>query len=84
MNGDFSVVKDLDRIDSGAFVPLNWKDQTLMLPVSFQEGVIGFSDGKWFLSYKDIDNGFYIDKPRFFIVIHMEILCSMNVHYLMI
>ena len=35
LNGDFSLVNDLEKIDQGAFVVLEWKDLSLMLPVSF-------------------------------------------------
>ena len=65
LNGDFAITKDLENIDKGAFVVLNWRDLNIMLPVSFKVGDISFSDKKWFWSYKDAKNGLRIDNPRF-------------------
>ena len=65
LNGDFSITKDLEKIDKGAFIVLNWKDNNLMLPVSFKVGDISFTDKKWFWSYQDKENGLRIDEPRF-------------------
>ena len=65
MNGDFSLVKDLSKIDKGSFVVLDWKDISLMLPVSFQEGEISFTDRKWLWSYQDNKNGLHEENPRF-------------------
>ncbi len=65
LNGDFALTNDLDEIDEGAFVILNWKDISLMLPVSFQVGEISFTDKKWLWSYKDPTNGLHKDNPRF-------------------
>ena len=64
LNGDFALVKDLDKIDEGSFVVLEWKDLSLMLPISFQASDISFTDKKWLWSYKDQTNGLHIDKPR--------------------
>ncbi len=46
LNGDFALVTDLEKIDPGAFVVLDWKDISLMLPFSFQKGEISFTDRK--------------------------------------
>ena len=65
LNGDFELVKDIERIDQGAFVTLSWKEINLMLPISFQAGEISFTDKKWLWSYKDEKNGLRMDNPRF-------------------
>ena len=65
LNGDFALTNDLEKVDQGAFVVLNWKDINLMLPVSFQSGEISFKDQKWLWSYKDKENGLHEDHPRF-------------------
>ncbi len=65
LNADFSVVTDLEKIDSGAFVILEWKEISLMLPVSFQKGEISFTDRKWLWSYQDNENGLHEENPRF-------------------
>ena len=64
LNGDFSLTNDLENIDKGAFVVLNWRDTNLMLPVSFKVGDISFTDKKWFWSYQEKKNGLRIDNPR--------------------
>ena len=65
LNGDFRVTNDLEQIDKGAFVVLNWRDLNLMLPVSFKVGDISFTDKKWLWSYQDKKNGLIMDNPRF-------------------
>ena len=65
LNGDFSVVSNLEQIDQGAFVVINWKKINLMLPVSFQSGEISFTDKKWLWSYQDNERGLHEDSPRF-------------------
>tara|TARA_B100001250_G_C19764528_1_gene774087 strand:+ start:1132 stop:1503 length:372 start_codon:yes stop_codon:yes gene_type:complete len=65
LNGDFELTNDLDNIDKGAFIVLNWRDINLMLPVSFKIGDISFTDKKWLWSYKDEKNGLRMDNPRF-------------------
>ena len=65
LNGDFALTNDLERIDKGAFIVLNWRDNNLMLPVSFKVGEISFTDKKWLWSYKDEKNGLRMDHPRF-------------------
>ena len=64
LNGDFALVNDLNKLDEGAFVVLDWKDISLMLPISFQSGEISFTDKKWLWSYQDNDKGLHIDTPR--------------------
>tara|TARA_Y100001968_G_scaffold268068_1_gene258274 strand:- start:841 stop:1212 length:372 start_codon:yes stop_codon:yes gene_type:complete len=63
LNGDFALTNDLENIDKGAFVVLNWRDLKLMLPVSFKVGDISFTDKKWFWSYQDEKNGLRMDNP---------------------
>ena len=65
LNGDFALTDDLDNIDKGAFIVLNWRDVNLMLPVSFKVGEISFTDKKWLWSYQDKKNGLRMDHPRF-------------------
>ena len=65
LNGDFAITYDLENIDKGAFIVLNWRDINLMLPVSFQVEEISFTDKKWLWSYQDKKNGLRMDKPRF-------------------
>ena len=65
LNGDFAITNDLENIDEGAFVVLNWRDTNLMLPVSFKVGEISFTDKKWLWSYKDEREGLRISEPRF-------------------
>ena len=65
LNGDFLITDDISNIDEGAFVVLNWRDISLMLPISFKVGDISFTDKKWLWSYKDEKNGLRMDEPRF-------------------
>ena len=65
LNGDFALTNDLENIDKGAFIVLNWRDRNLMLPISFKVGDISFTDKKWLWSYQDKKNGLRMDKPRF-------------------
>ena len=64
LNGDFARVIDLEQVDQGAFVVLDWKDISLMLPVSFQYGEISFTDRKWLWSYQDNEQGLHEETPR--------------------
>ena len=65
LNGDFALTNDLGNIDKGAFIVLNWRDISLMLPISFKAGNITFTDKKWLWSYQDEINGLRMDRPRF-------------------
>ncbi len=65
LNGDFALVDDLEEIDEGAFVVIDWQKIRLMLPVSFQKGEISFTDKKWLWSYQDNENGLHEENPRF-------------------
>ncbi len=65
LNGDFSVVTNLEEVDQGAFVVLNWEGINLMLPISFQKGEISFTDRKWLWSYQDNEQGLHEEEPRF-------------------
>ncbi len=64
LNGDFSIVTDLEKVDQGAFVVIDWKEISLMLPVSFQKGEITFTDRKWLWSYQDKEKGLHQETPR--------------------
>ena len=44
LNGDFAITNDLEDIDEGAFVVLDWRDVSLMLPVTFNVGEISFTE----------------------------------------
>tara|TARA_Y100001968_G_scaffold322818_1_gene359554 strand:- start:1320 stop:1691 length:372 start_codon:yes stop_codon:yes gene_type:complete len=65
LNGDFAITNDLENIDKGAFIVLDWREISLMLPVSFKVEEISFTDKKWFWSYQDKKNGLRINNPRF-------------------
>ena len=65
LNGDFAINDDLENIDKGAFIVLDWRDINLMLPVSFKVGDISFTDKKWLWSYQDDKSGLRMDTPRF-------------------
>tara|TARA_B100001029_G_C14675274_1_gene241670 strand:+ start:194 stop:544 length:351 start_codon:yes stop_codon:yes gene_type:complete len=65
LNGDFALTNDLENIDKGAFIVLNWRDVKLMLPVSFKVGDISFTDKKWLWSYQDERTGLRMENPRF-------------------
>ena len=65
LNGDFAITNDLENIDKGAFVVLNWRKINLMLPISFKVGEISFTDKKWLWSYMDEREGLRISEPRF-------------------
>ena len=65
LNGDFALTNDLEAIDKGAFIVLNWRNLNLMLPVSFKVGDISFTDKKWLWSYQDKKDGLRMDHPRF-------------------
>ena len=64
LNGDFAIVNDLEKVDEGAFVVLDWKEGSVMLPISFQKGEISFTDKKWFWSYQDNQQGLHEENPR--------------------
>tara|TARA_B100000579_G_scaffold383866_1_gene353956 strand:+ start:124 stop:495 length:372 start_codon:yes stop_codon:yes gene_type:complete len=65
LNGNFALTNDLENIDKGAFIVLNWRETSLMLPVSFKVGDISFTDKKWLWSYQDEKKGLRINNPRF-------------------
>ena len=64
LNGDYTIINDLNLIDEGAFVNLHWRDLNLMLPRTFNYGEISFTDRKWWWSYKDREKGEYINSPE--------------------
>ena len=65
MNGNFELTNDLESIDKGAIITLDWRNFHLMLPVSFNVGEISFTDKKWLFSYQDNENGLIAETPRF-------------------
>ena len=65
LNGDYSLVTDLEKVDQGAFVVLDWQGINLMLPVSFNKGETSFTDRRWLWSYQDNEQGFHVERPRF-------------------
>ena len=65
LNGDFALTNDLENIDKGAFIVLNWRDINLMLPISFKADNITFTDKKWLWSYQDEISGLRMNNPRF-------------------
>tara|TARA_B100000700_G_C14849193_1_gene763088 strand:+ start:470 stop:838 length:369 start_codon:yes stop_codon:yes gene_type:complete len=65
LNGDFKQIQDIEKVDKGAFVVINWRDENLMLPISFNSGEITFTDKKWLWSYQDKKNGLRSENPRF-------------------
>ena len=62
-NGDFTIVNDLEKIDSGAFVVLEWK-KNLMLPRTFLKDEISFSDNKWKWMYIEPDKARLIERKN--------------------
>tara|TARA_Y100001968_G_scaffold313185_1_gene337131 strand:- start:2851 stop:3201 length:351 start_codon:yes stop_codon:yes gene_type:complete len=64
LNGDFALTEDLEDIDKGAFVVIDWRDINLMLPVSFNAGEITFTDKKWLWSYQNNEKGLIAETPR--------------------
>ena len=65
LNGNFELTEDLENIDKGAFIVIDWRDMNLMLPISFNLGEITFTDKKWLWSYQDNENGLIAETPRF-------------------
>ncbi len=64
MNGDYSITEDLEDLDAGAFVVLNWREMSIMLPISFNVGEITFTDKKWLWSYQNNEKGLIAETPR--------------------
>ena len=63
-NGDYEVIEDLEKLDKGAFVLINWKKERLMLPISFKANQINFTDKKWLWSYKSKGKDLDLESPR--------------------
>ena len=47
INGDFSIVKNIEEIQPGAFINIEWNDKKLMLPYSLRKDYLSFTDKKW-------------------------------------
>ena len=62
-NGDFKMINEPSKIDAGAFVVLDWK-VNLMLPRTFINNEISFSDNKWKWMYQKDNNPVLIEKKR--------------------
>tara|TARA_Y100001978_G_C23670551_1_gene423523 strand:+ start:99 stop:389 length:291 start_codon:yes stop_codon:yes gene_type:complete len=60
-NGDFIQVKNIEEIEPGAFINIDWNNKKLMLPYSPRKGFLSFSDRKWEWRYK-IDKMANIDE----------------------
>ena len=56
INGDYSLLKEINEIRPGAFININWKEKNLMLPYSPRVKFISFSDNKWDWRYSINDN----------------------------
>ena len=52
INGDFSIIKNLSELKTGAFININWNKKQLMLPYSLRKDYISFTDKKWDWRYK--------------------------------
>ena len=64
INGDFSIIKNLSEIDSGAFININWNNKKLMLPYSLRKDFLSFTDKKWDWRYeKNSDGTLNIENP---------------------
>ena len=57
INGDFSIVKDIKELSPGAFITINWKDKSLMLPYYPRAQFISFADKKWDWRYSINEDG---------------------------
>ena len=62
-NGDFTIINDLEKLDSGAFVVLDWK-VNLMLPRTFFSNEISFSDDKWKWIYEKENQVRLLERKR--------------------
>ena len=63
INGDFMLLKNIDEIQPGAFINIDWNKKKLMLPYSLRKGFISFSDRKWEWRY-NFDNEGNLDESR--------------------
>ena len=57
INGDFINIEKLSDVKAGSFININWKDKSLMLPLSLRKGFLSFSDLKWDWIYIYNENG---------------------------
>ena len=57
INGDFSLVKDIKELRPGAFININWKEKSLMLPYYPRAKFISFADKKWDWRYSINEDG---------------------------
>ena len=57
INGDFTNIGKLSDVKPGSFININWKDKSLMLPLSLRKGFLSFSDLKWDWIYIYNENG---------------------------
>ena len=57
INGDYSLIENIYKVEPGAFININWKNKNLMLPYSLKKGSLSFSDKKWYFRYPLKGNG---------------------------
>ena len=57
INGDFSIIKNLSDLKTGAFINISWDKKKLMLPYYLRKDNITFTDKKWEWRYKLNNNG---------------------------
>ena len=57
INGDYSLIENIYKVEPGAFININWKNKNLMLPYSLKKGSLSFSDKKWNFRYSLKENG---------------------------
>ena len=68
LNGDYKIsedLEDIEDIDEEAFTVINWRGLNIMLPRTFNNGEISFTDRRWWWSYMDKENGLNVTHPRF-------------------
>lgn len=74
-NGDFTIIKDIKKIDLGSFVVLDWIEN-LMLPRTFIKDEVSFSDNKWKWIYKENNEVKLIERKPSGAIINYE--CKEN------
>ena len=67
INGDFSIIKTLSKIESGSFININWNEKKLMLPLSLRKDYLSFTDKKWDWRYQiNKDGSFNYKNPTLY------------------
>ncbi len=52
INGYFIKIKEISEVKPGSFINIEWKNKSLMLPLSLRRGFLSFSDLKWNWRYE--------------------------------